>query len=309
MLPRIFAMLGNSNMETFSGHATGASRHDVSLLVKFTEDIPKLASEASDLATRLCDTCRNYHFVFPYLRLVGALRGAEDGTFVIKSVIADTIASDRHRILIAGAVDTGLLALVAEATTGHKTNITVLDRCETPLELCRRFAGRWSLPIETLHVDLRDFSVESSFDIIFSHMTLTFIPHDCRLDVLSRLRRSLRPNGRLIIQFRIKGQFEGDKLLKYGESIPKDLIERLVGMNVVLPEPHEAFRRRIEAYTAERYARAGTEGEYGEVERLVEAAGFTIEKIIPIRSDNFGPFAQTTAIISKFLAIVKPRSS
>src|ERR1700737_1087433 len=106
-------MLDN-NMQRFSGDPTRASRRQSSPM-KFTEDIPKLAAEASDLATRLCGTCTNYHFLFPYLRLVGGLRGAEDGTSLVKSVIANTIAGDRRRILIAGAADSGLLALVADA--------------------------------------------------------------------------------------------------------------------------------------------------------------------------------------------------
>src|SRR5215472_6117076 len=42
---------------------------------------------------------------------------------------------ERPVILIAGAADTGLLALVARATSSD-AEITVLDRCDTPLEMC-----------------------------------------------------------------------------------------------------------------------------------------------------------------------------
>jgi SAM-dependent methyltransferase len=274
--------------------------------VRFAEDIPKLAAEASVLAPRLCDTCRNYHFLWPYLRLAGAPGGAEDDKLFLKSVVADAMASGRQKILIAGAADTGLLALVAQAAVGHKSDIAVLDGCETPLELCRRFAARWSFPIEVLHVDLRDFSAQSSFDIVFAHMTLTFIPPDNRLDVVSRIRRSLQPNGRLILRFRTREHTDSGNLLQYRERVPRHLIERLEKMNIPLPESREAFRSRAEAYAQERHVREGTEGDYAETAQLVEAAGFAIEKMTAIESNPSAPVGDSTPNISKFLAILKP---
>jgi SAM-dependent methyltransferase len=276
---------------------------------RFAEDIPQLAAAASELACRLCGTCQNYHFLWPYLRLAGAPGGAGDGKPYLEAVLADLIAGGRREILIAGTADTGLLSLVARATIGHAVGITVLDRCGTPLELCRRFASRWSLAIETLQVDLSQFSAEGSFDIVFAHTILTFIAPGERLDVMMRLRRSLRPGGRLILRFRTRGEVEGRHLSSYRGNVPMHLIERLDRLKIPLPEPREALQRRIEAYAGERHSREALETDYSEMEKLIDAAGFTIEAITPVKSDHAPAFAPATADVSSrlFVALAVPR--
>ena len=62
---------------------------------------------------------------------------------MLESRLAGLFAQGRRHVLIAGSQDTGVLALVARAGAKHDANITVLDICETPLELCRRFAAQW----------------------------------------------------------------------------------------------------------------------------------------------------------------------
>ena len=274
---------------------------------QFTEDLPRLAAEAADLARRLCGPCQNFHLLWPYLRLARA-SGASVGEPLIHAALNHLLSGSGRKILIAGAADTGLLAVVARAVSSG-TGIVVLDRCETPLELCRRFATRWSLPIETLQADLTQLSVVSTFDVVFAHALLQFIPADRRVDALSRLRRSLRPDGRLVILFRTSARIEGNLLPQYREAYPKHLIEKLEHMNIALPEPREEFRRRVEVYSEERRAREGAHTSRADVERLIEAAGFAIESVTVIEASPSAPFKQFAAKLSKqrFLAVAKSR--
>jgi len=276
--------------------------------LRFAEDLPQLAAEAADVARRLCGSCQNLHLLWPYLRLAGASEGGRVGERHIHHVVQRLGSGDGRKFLIAGAADSGLLAVMARAVSPG-TSIVVLDRCETPLELCRRFAKRWSLPIETLHVDLMQFSLPSAFDIVLAHSLLQFIPADRCVDVLSQLRRSLRPNGRLVILFRTSARIEGSLLPEYRQNYPTHLIKRLDRTNIALPEPREKFRRRLEIYAEERRAREGAHTSRSEVEQLIEAAGFAIESVTAIESNLSAPFQQLTAKVSKqhYLAVAKAR--
>src|SRR5262249_10306073 len=128
---------------------------------RYSEDIPQLAADSFELANRLCDTCTNYHALWPYLRLVRGTNGAEHEAPLRESILAERIASGYRRILIAGAADSGVLALVVRAARGWDVSVTVLDRCATPLELCRRFADRWSLSVAAIRADLIHARAES----------------------------------------------------------------------------------------------------------------------------------------------------
>jgi len=276
--------------------------------VRFSEDLRQLAAEASELAVCLCGQCQNFHLLWPYLRLAGA-SGGDVRSPLVHSMLHHLLSKTSARILIAGSADSGLLAVVARAASSD-AEIVVLDRCETPLEICGRFAARWSLSIETLHLDLMELSLQSGFDVVFAHSLLQFIPADRRVDVLARMRRSLRPDGRLVIVFRTSARIEGNLLPEYRESYPKHLIGQLDAMNVVLPEPRDNFTRRVEAYAEERRVREGAHATRAEVAHLIETAGFEIENLTQIEAEQSAPFQQLTAKIAKerFVAIARSRS-
>jgi SAM-dependent methyltransferase len=275
--------------------------------LKFTEDLQQLAAEACDVARRLCGSCKNFHLLWPYLRLAKASGGDVDEPH-FRNALNRLLSGRSQKVLIAGAADTGVLAVVARAASSSP-GIVVLDRCETPLELCRRFAHRWSLPVKTLHLDLMALDIGPTFDVVVAHSLLQFIPADHRVAVLSNLRRSLRPDGRLLIVFRTSSRIEGNILQQYRETYSKSLIERLEEMNVPLPERREYFRRRVDDYSEERRTREGAHQNRADVEQLIEAAGFSIEQLTSIEANISAPFRQLTAKINKqrFLMVAKPR--
>src|SRR5438105_14568206 len=100
------------------------------MLPLYTEHLSDLAAQAYELSDRLCASCRDLHALWPYIRLSRSSTGVElEGSRLVE-VLRTLIAEGRRDVLIAGAADTGLLALVARAATDHAnhlTNIIVLD--------------------------------------------------------------------------------------------------------------------------------------------------------------------------------------
>lgn len=271
------------------------------------ENLEALAPEAYEISERFCGDCKNFHSLWPYLRLARA-SGGDVGEPLIVSTLKKLLLKGDRNILVAGCADTGLLAVVAGAAA-RGTKITLLDRCMTPLELCRRFAHRWSLSIETIHCDLMKLSVRSYYDIVLAHALLQFIPSESHIEVVSRMRRSLRADGRLLIAFRTSSHITGSLLHEYQDSYRKNVIEQLESINVELPQPHGEFYRRLGEYSEERRNREGAHQSCEEVEALLKAAGFEIESINRIESVQSAPFRRFAAKIYKkrYLAIARPK--
>ncbi len=94
-------------------------------------------------------SCFPFHAIRPYLRLFGMVGGPGRN----EAFFLDALAAANHdktgtpRILIAGSADDSMYALARRAAPEGK--ITVLDRCDLPLYLCRRAAEENSDTIET----------------------------------------------------------------------------------------------------------------------------------------------------------------
>jgi SAM-dependent methyltransferase len=275
---------------------------------RYEEDVRQLAAEAFDLAGRLCGSCKteSVHRLWPYLRLVGA--SAEAGAALIHSVLSRLLAEGGRKILIAGCADSGLLAAVARAAHAD-TEIIVSDRCPTPLELCRRFAVRWSLPTEIAQLDLTELMAQSRFDVVFVHNLLQFIPPTRHLDVLSRMRRSMRPGGRLVIVFRTSTRVDTNLATEYVDSHAARLIEHLESLRIPLPAPQDIFRRHAERFFEERRAREGAHVDCKGVEDLIATAGFEMEEVTPFEVERSESFRQLAAKVGKqrFLAVARLR--
>jgi SAM-dependent methyltransferase len=273
---------------------------------RFSENLRQLAAEAWEVAGRCCGSCKNLHVLWPLHRLAGS--PGQDVAFV-HPVLNRLLSSQGRRVLIAGCADTGLLALIARAANSD-TATTVVDRCDTPLELCRRFAHRWAIPVNTVQLDLTQLAAKSDFDVVFAHELLQHIPASGRVDALSRMRRSMRADGRLVLVFHTSNSVEGNVVAEYRQRFPQHLIEQLEANDVKLPEPREAFRRRAQAYADEWRAREGALGSRADVEGLVRAAGFDMEEVTPMRIERPEPFRQLAAKVNKqrFLAVARSGS-
>jgi SAM-dependent methyltransferase len=243
------------------------------------EDMLALAEYEFRIARSLCGECREYHALYTYTRLAG----------VNKSVITDgdvataalrKAAPRNARILIAGAADAGLLSLTARATLTLDPAITVVDRCPTPLAVCRRFADQHAFSVTTLEANLTREAVPGSFDVAFAHNILLFIPEDRRVDFFANLGRSLGSGGSLVLINRIRHPERKEdgsvRFGKFADEIEKGLAER----EIPLPEPDADFRRRLEAAAAVEYKRSGVSLTLPQIEASLAGAGFQIDERI-----------------------------
>ncbi len=275
----------------------------------YHEDLRRVAAEGFELANRLCRDCGQLHALWPYIRLArGTSAGAEDASAHLQSVLTALIAAGRRDVLVAGSADTGLLAQVARSGAGHPLDIVVLDRCETPLELCRRLAQRWSLPIATLHEDLFDLDRPGRFDIVLVHGTLHFIAPHRSADVLARMRRSLRPNGRLVLRVntgrRIEGELAEEGRDGYAHWVPDELSR----IAVPLPEPPDAFRERLRLHALGREVREGLFAGPEDIRALLAQAGFVTRDWLEMSVELSTPVQEFVAKTGKrrFLVIAEP---
>ena len=273
------------------------------------ERLGEIAAEAYAVAGRFCGSCRNLHALWPYIRLSRSSTGLERSGSVLETALRAFITQGLRKILIAGAADTGLLSLVLRAADDFDVDVTVLDVCASPLELCRRLAGQWSIPVRTVKQDLADLDERQEFDLVLVHGTLHFIAGEKRLNVLARIHRGLRPNGRLVVLFNTSRPStirKDDKLhVDYAESVVKEL-RRLA---IPLPDSESEFIRRLSDHSRQRQEREGAFADPGDAEQLLEAVGFNIVDCREVETPRSAQIF--TAHISKrrFMAIAEPKFS
>jgi SAM-dependent methyltransferase len=249
------------------------------------EDLPAMAAQAYALADRHCSHCRNFHALWPYRRLARMCSAAESGAPVIERTLRTLLSPGGRRVLIAAAADTGLLATVARAGAGLAPDITVVDRCETPLELNRQFAARWSLPLQTRRLDLADLDLQGfdpqRFDVIYANEILQHFAKDQRLDLLARMRRALRPGGHLVCVFHTGSRIEGDVVSQYRAGYAAWLLTELERSGVPLPDSPDRFQERANDCASGLETREGAFGEPETVDALMNEAGFRIQDRVP----------------------------
>ena len=238
-----------------------------------TEDLVEQAATQYRLAEQFCDTCRNYHAIWPYRRLARVVATADASAPGFESTLDALFKTGKRKVLIAGAADTGLLALTARTGAAYDVNIVVLDRCRTPLELCRQFAQRWSLRSCTLHQDLTGLDLAAEFDVVFANSVLMFIAPELRIDVLRRLSRALRLDGRLV------NVFNAGPHIRREDSVATMLAE-MERRGIPLPESSETFTRGLIDFAREQDSRDRTLNELDQVLALHERGGFRVIRCV-----------------------------
>jgi SAM-dependent methyltransferase len=246
------------------------------MLPLYTERLSDIAAQAYRLSDRLCGPCRDLHALWPYIRLSRSSTGVEFEGSRLAQNLRTLIAEDYRDVLIAGSADTGLLTLVARAGIEYGVDIVVLDICETPLELCRRFAGEWSIPIRTLRKDLLDLDADQQFDLILVHGTLHFIAEAQRFTAVSRIWRALRREGRLALLFNTSQAVNIGADDKIHNEYADAVVSELKRQHIPLPDSEAMFRDRLSAHSRRRQLREGAFAAPSDVTLLLERAGFNV---------------------------------
>lgn len=201
-----------------------------------TEPLAALAQFALDHADSLCDPqhgCRAYHKAWTMLRLHeagGALPFGRD--FLRRELAASAAAAGPRplRVLLSGAADTGLPALVqsALADAGVAAELVVVDICRTPLGQIAQYLDGTGQKLTLLHADA--VTVETApVDVIVAHSFLSFVAPERREALVANWARLLLPGGRVLV-------------LERFSPTP--------GLQIAWPDPNERADRRAVLHAA-----------------------------------------------------------
>jgi hypothetical protein len=116
-----------------------------------------------------------------------------------------TTEANQH-ILISGTADYSILAYVLHSSLPHVANpqITVLDLCETPLNLCQWYAARQGAKISTLTQSIFELEPLPVYDLITADAFLTRFTPDDRRKVIQTWYNALLPEGKVVTTTRIE---------------------------------------------------------------------------------------------------------
>lgn len=174
--------------------------------------------------------CDWYHGAWQYLRLMDLVSTPTwHGSFYSEALAAELKRSDARptRVLITGTADYSVYSYVVAAAerANHPVEVTVLDRCPTPLFACRWYAKQRGRQVETLTVDLLDHSVLGGrkFDVITTDAFLTRFPATTRSEVLERWHCLLDDGGSVVTTVRIH---EANPVGRTEEEAVADFCER-----------------------------------------------------------------------------------
>ncbi len=173
-----------------------------------------LSLQSGDLARSLCGTsfsgeasCDWYHAAWPILRLINAVSTPYwhlDFYDFAFTTLYHEFGNDEPRIIVAGAADFSMAAVIHETSPSSNPAITVLDQCGTAISYASYWAQTHQVPLETQRKSVLSPDTEDleRFDVAASDALLTRFPGSSRGAVLSAIRRRLRPGGAFVTTVR-----------------------------------------------------------------------------------------------------------
>jgi SAM-dependent methyltransferase len=254
------------------------------------EPLELSAPLARQLASRLCrknpatgDSCEWEHGFWQYLRILGLAAAPKRHADFYREAFEQLVDSgSRPRILISGAADYGMLALVLAAfrERGIEPEVTVVDMCETPLALNRWFAEREAVEIHTHCSDLLSYNSDVPFDLICTHSFFAQFSPAERPALLANWYTLLRPGGAVVTATGIRAAAASEPTgftPTQAEAFCAVAFRRATEMRGILDiEPEEALRgaKRIVSKKHD-YSTISLE----EIRSLFERAGLIMKRL------------------------------
>jgi len=254
------------------------------------EDLQREAREVHAIAARHCHApgqpeCAWYHASWPTLRLLGVFDSpGSDDDFLLPALAAE-LARGASRILVSGCADAAILARIAACLDASRPpELVIIDRCRTPLELCRGYALRHGLQAELVRGDILEYRA-APFDLVCTHSFIGFFDAAQRDELARAWWRLLRPGGCVVTAQRIRpGAAPGQ--LGYGEAealaLAEDAVRRAHERGAGLGISGEEARDCAEAWT--RNFRMHAIRSELELRTPFLDAGFVLERCAPGRA-------------------------
>jgi SAM-dependent methyltransferase len=177
------------------------------------EPLGESAPLAWQQAPRLCcrdprshESCEAYHRVWQYLRLFDLIGSMESDAAFFQRQFRGMARSMRFpRVLVSATADYWMLAQLAAAYAAERAplDVTIADRCGTPLMLNRWYGSRLGLEVRTREADLLTFDDEP-YDVICTHSFLGRFDVEDRSVLLQRWHTLLRAGGKIVTSQRIR---------------------------------------------------------------------------------------------------------
>lgn len=263
------------------------------------EDLAHMASRMSALAPALCEGCATYHLRFVLTRCATADKSiAVDRPLLVRHVQEIlgrrlSLSSEPLDIVIAGAADTGILATCAHAAASMGTGVlsrcrfTILDRCNSPLALCREFADRHALVARATQVDLAAIGQDFAADIIMVHSLLRFLSQQQQLALLRKLDTWLKPGGRIILSQSIRpaSSAHGEKERTRWRSLVEMASAAVSAGNIQIADAALPLLRNMREADEVYAEQPGEIVSTDELRRLVWEAGLQMDSLVTVSKE------------------------
>jgi SAM-dependent methyltransferase len=151
--------------------------------------------------------CSWYHGVWQYLRVLGVMKTAGGSAAYFDETLRHAAAAgDVRRVFISGAADDAmsLLTLAAFRAAKRPLDLTVVDRCETPLALSRWSATQRGATVTTYRSNILAFDRGESFDLVMTNSFLGSFAPSRRAELFGRWASLLRRGGKLLFSNRLR---------------------------------------------------------------------------------------------------------
>jgi SAM-dependent methyltransferase len=252
---------------------------------------------AWDMAPRLCCKdpvtgidCSWSHGFWQYLRLLGLAGDPGNHSDFFRSVLAESgVDGPALRVLVCGSADYAMLALLCAAygKRNPAPEITVIDRCETPLWLNRWYAERKNVKIETQCCDILEYRTQRPFDLLCTHSFFSYFPSRQRAPLLEKWHALLRPGGKVVTANRLRADATGvpAAFSPLQVSAFRNTVSRLSHERAGLP----GISDDVLLHAAELYASTVTAWPVRsseDIRNLFEDAGFRIDQLACVHAGS-----------------------
>lgn len=159
-------------------------------------------------------SCEPYHALWPYLRLMGLGKTLSGHGAQFLHEMGDWARDwvtrgrrERPQVLVSGSADASMLAHVVHAARGAalEVDVTVVDRCETPLRLSQWYAERVGFSGLTVACsDVLDFRPARRFDLVVTSSFLGYFAPAERVRLFQAYADLMAPGARLVFANRLR---------------------------------------------------------------------------------------------------------
>jgi len=256
-----------------------------------TEPLQISAPLAGQLAPTLCHTdpvshqnCSWNHGLWQYLRLLGLLTTPSHHAGFLREAFGHVAAGAvPPRILISGTADYSMLAHVLAIFGEHNItpDITVVDRCETPLYLNRWYADRLSRSISTHCADILDYQTGHGFDMVCSHSFLGQFDPSGREQLAAKWQSLLRPGGLAVTVNRVRPAWSKTTVgfsEEQAGAFADEVLRKAQSMRAIIDVEPLQLAEEARVYAARQSAYPVKSQE--EIRQLFEHAGFHVERLV-----------------------------